>query len=378
MIKKFILEADPSKIINSQQNSQAVKEMLKRFIQKIDSEEMTERFISWFAQQLRKAEKNNENLFELSNTIINSINRAARMLPPKHIKKINPFQLKSSEQLDSLVNDLDSSYLRAESVSDNGDLEKIFENDEVLVINVKTFEGSYYLSQGEDKWCTSKWENYFDEYKKQGPIFRIYVKTPGISQKYKRLSLSTNNETTDFYHYENIIFNPVAQQVLTRSTYDKILEIYDDEFENGDYENADERHERKYDAAADYASEECYQELVSLIKKYSDSVELQKLNFPAVYSAVMKALGPLGHDSPEWWTKFEYEDNYDDTYLPIYEEYGENEEALKIIRRELYELGCLKDDLKDEFIEQGIYPKDPNQLDLFTSEQFKIILNRFI
>src|SRR5574343_1765449 len=190
MLKDFLNEADIQKVINSPQNSQYVKELLGLFTREVNDKKLTERFINWHATQLRKAENTNQDCSMLNRNVIDAVKNVGKMLPQKYIQKINPFALKSYEDLDAMIEELDPSFLRAEAVVDDDDLEKIFENDEALVINVKTYNGSYRLSQGKDKWCTSYMQSYFNQYIKNGPIFRIYIKNPGIGEKYKKCSIA--------------------------------------------------------------------------------------------------------------------------------------------------------------------------------------------
>ena len=374
MLKNFILEADARKIIYSKQNSEAVIQQLEHFQAQVGDANTVERFISWVATQLRRAEKNNEDIKKLNNNIIQIVTRASKILSPKRMKEINPFELKTPEQLDLMIDELDPFFARAEAISDDGDLEKIFENDEVLVINVKTFKGSCHLSQGEDKWCTSYGENFFDNHMREGPIFRLYIKKPGVAERNKRCSLSTYNGNTNFWNNDNVRFDPLQENIFSKYTYNKIMDIYNDILEDVQEQLRDDL----FDKACELAGEENAEKLEELIGEYSDKYELQKLGPKNVYKKVMDDLGPLGHESREWWDDFDWETGYDYEAIPIYTPYDESEKALNIIKMSLYELGCLNDELKQEFINNRIYPKDPNQLDLFASEQFKRILRKFI
>jgi hypothetical protein len=374
MLKNFILEADARKIIYSKQNSEAVIQQLEHFQAQVGDANTVERFISWVATQLRRAEKNNEDIKKLNNNIIQIVTRASKTLSPKRMKEINPFELKTPEQLDLMIDELDPFFARAEAISDDGDLEKIFENDEVLVINVKTFKGSCHLSQGEDKWCTSHGENFFDNHMREGPIFRLYIRKPGVAERNKRCSLSTYNGNTNFWNNDNVRFDPLQENIFSKYTYNKIMDIYNDILEDVQEQLRDDL----FDKACELAGEENAEKLEELIGEYSDKYELQKLGPKNVYKKVMDDLGPLGHESREWWDDFDWETGYDYEAIPIYTPYDESEKALNIIKMSLYELGCLNDELKQEFINNRIYPKDPNQLDLFASEQFKRILRKFI
>lgn len=374
MLKNFILEADARKIIYSKQNSEAVTRELEHFQAQVGDVNTVERFISWVATQLRRAEKNNEDIKKLNNNIIQIVTRASKILSPKRMKEINPFELKTPEQLDLMIDELDPFFARAEAISDDGDLEKIFENDEVLVINVKTFKGSCHLSQGEDKWCTSYSENYFDNHMREGPIFRLYIRKPGVAERNKRCSLSTYNGNTNFWNNDNVRFDPLQENIFSKYTYNEIMDIYNDILQDVQ----EQLHYDLYDKACELAGEENAEKLKELIGEYSDKYELQKLGPKNVYKKVMDDLGPLGHESQEWWDDFDWEVDYDYEAIPIYTPYDESEKALNIIKMSLYELGCLNDELKQEFINNRIYPKDPNQLDLFASEQFKRILRKFI
>lgn len=373
MIKNYLKESNPDKIINSPNNSDDVKHQLTIFKEKIVDKNIAERFIGWFQQQLQKAEKNNEDLSDITKNAVVAINIVAKSLPPKDIKKINPFDLKNIEQIYPIINKLNPDFNRAESVSNNDDLEKVFENDEALVINVKTFNGSYFLSQGNDNWCTSQSRYSFDDYIKNGPIFRIYIKKP-VSEKYKKCSIAHDGAHTIFSNHDNREFDPTNNNLLSYDTYDEIMSIYDEKFDEGNYE---ERENQRQQEAIEQAIDDSERELEELIEEFSDEKKLVQINDKFgpryVYDIIIDALGSLAHTSDDWYVEFEH-DGYGG-YDAIYDNYAENPKAIRIIKNKLYELGCLHEEHIDWVLNNRVYPEDPNQMDLFKSESLKKYLS---
>jgi len=221
MLKQYLSESDILKIANSPENSEDIKKLILNFEKEIGDKQIAEKWVAWYAIKLRKS----QDIKETSDFIIKKIKKLAILLSKKEFDKINPFETKWDK---NDIDDFDSDYEQYIYSESNEDIEKILDNEEVMVINLKTFKGAQHMSQGNDEWCTADDIDYFTDYISRGPIFRIFVKAPRISKKYKILSLSVppGQQDSVFLHKENRKFNPLDKNIFSEKTLNDILNVY--------------------------------------------------------------------------------------------------------------------------------------------------------
>jgi len=112
-------------------------------------------------------------------------------------------------QLESLRNVKKQKIESKESGKEGGKL--VFENDKATVIQPLTTEGACYYGRG-TKWCTAstKGENMFSEYSKDGPMYIIFPKKQGHpTEKYQ------------FHHFSEQYMNELDEEVDPLWLFDK-------------------------------------------------------------------------------------------------------------------------------------------------------------
>lgn len=140
------------------------------------------KYIQWIAKQYVAGQFKMEDVSRLQQDL-SEFDRVKNRL---QVKDINQYKnlpqlyaaLKPFEEVDVV-----SKNQAAKAVKEDG-ADKIFEDGDAVVYRLKTQEAACILGRG-TKWCTAstKGDNYFDHYNKQGPMFVVITKPDG--EKYQ-------------------------------------------------------------------------------------------------------------------------------------------------------------------------------------------------
>lgn len=157
------------------------------------------KYLEWITKQFCNDNFMLEDLLTVREDLIAFEDFKAR-LPKKDINQyITIFELR--EHLARLQTDVrelmgdENTGQHIQNLISNGDLKIFFNNGRIRIFTLETYEGSKALSKG-TRWCTSA-EHMFDNYKKQGSLYVVFVGT----EKYQ-------------FHFETSQFMTVNDQAI--------------------------------------------------------------------------------------------------------------------------------------------------------------------
>lgn len=117
------------------------------------------------------------------------------------------------------------------------DTEKIFENNEVLVVKPKTQESSCYYGSG-TKWCTAatRTKNMFNTYIKKGPLYYLIFKNLGVDNDFYKLAIHYDifNDKYRLYDAKDNVNENLLGFIKDKSAFKAIKKDVDDNYNHGD------------------------------------------------------------------------------------------------------------------------------------------------
>ena len=143
------------------------------------------------------------------------------------MKSSDIFQYKNEEELTvELWNAKEKSFTKKlKKASAGEDFDKIWENDDMLIVVPKSHVGACKFGQG-TKWCTaSKTNNYFDSYYKKGILYRVLQKNDNYKELFSNLDRLNKR---DIENLSKVSIN-LRRKENSMSMVDKVDNMFGDE-----------------------------------------------------------------------------------------------------------------------------------------------------
>lgn len=144
-------------------------------------------------------------------------------------KSSDIFQYKSEEELEKELRDAkEKSFTKKlKKASAGEDFDKIWENDDMLIVVPKSHVGACKFGQG-TKWCTaSKTNNYFDTYYEKGILYRVLQKNDNYKELFSNFQMN-NKFISDIENLSKVSINLRRKENYT-SMVDKVDYAYGNE-----------------------------------------------------------------------------------------------------------------------------------------------------
>ena len=125
------------------------------------------------------------------------------------MKSSDIFQYKNEEELTvELWNAKEKSFTKKlKKASAGEDFDKIWENDDMLIVVPKSHVGACKFGQG-TKWCTaSKTNNYFDSYYKKGILYRVLQKNDNYKELFSNFQMGNKRYKYDIENLSKVSIN---------------------------------------------------------------------------------------------------------------------------------------------------------------------------
>jgi hypothetical protein len=137
-------------------------------------------------------------------------------------KSSDIFQYKSEGELEKELRDA-----KEKSFSAGEDFDKIWENDDMLIVVPKSHVGACKFGQG-TRWCTaSKTNNYFDSYYEKGILYRVLQKNDNYKELFSNFQMN-NKLVSDIENLSKVSINLRRKENYT-SMVDKVDYAYGNE-----------------------------------------------------------------------------------------------------------------------------------------------------
>lgn len=144
-------------------------------------------------------------------------------------KSSDIFQYKSEGELEKELRDAkEKSFTKKlKKASAGEDFDKIWENDDMLIVVPKSHVGACKFGQG-TKWCTaSKTNNYFDSYYKKGILYRVLQKNDNYKELFSNFQMN-NKLVSDIENLSKVSIN-LRRKENSTSMVDKVDYAYGNE-----------------------------------------------------------------------------------------------------------------------------------------------------
>ena len=141
-------------------------------------------------------------------------------------KSSDIFQYKSERELAGELQDAkEKSFTKKlKKASAGEDFDKIWENDDMLIVVPKSHVGACKFGQG-TKWCTaSKQNNYFDSYYKKGILYRVLQKNDNYKELFSNFQMN-NKLVSDIENLSKVSIN-LRRKENSTSMVDKVDYAY--------------------------------------------------------------------------------------------------------------------------------------------------------
>ena len=141
-------------------------------------------------------------------------------------KSSDIFQYKSERELAGELQDAkEKSFTKKlKKASAGEDFDKIWENDDMLIVVPKSHVGACKFGQG-TKWCTaSKQNNYFDSYYKKGIVYRVLQKNDNYKELFSNFQMN-NKLVSDIENLSKVSIN-LRRKENSTSMVDKVDYAY--------------------------------------------------------------------------------------------------------------------------------------------------------
>ena len=141
-------------------------------------------------------------------------------------KSSDIFQYKSEEELEKELRDAkEKSFTKKlKKASAGEDFDKIWENDDMLIVVPKSHVGACKFGQG-TRWCTaSKTNNYFDTYYEKGILYRVLQKNDNYKELFSNFQMN-NKFISDIENLSKVSIN-LRRKENSMSMVDKVDYAY--------------------------------------------------------------------------------------------------------------------------------------------------------
>lgn len=145
------------------------------------------------------------------------------------MKSSDIFQYKNEEELKvELWNAKEKSFTKKlKKASAGEDFDKIWENDDMLIVVPKSHVGACKFGQG-TKWCTaSKTNNYFDSYYKKGILYRVLQKNDNYKELFSNFQMGNKRSNYDIENLSKVSIN-LSRKQNDMSMVDKVDKYFGD------------------------------------------------------------------------------------------------------------------------------------------------------
>jgi hypothetical protein len=145
-------------------------------------------------------------------------------------KSSDIFQYKSERELEKELRDAkEKSFTKKlKKASAGEDFDKIWENDDMLIVVPKSHVGACKFGQG-TKWCTaSKTNNYFDSYYKKGILYRVLQKNDNYKELFSNFQMGNKRSNYDIENLSKVSIN-LSRKQNDMSMVDKVDKYFGDE-----------------------------------------------------------------------------------------------------------------------------------------------------
>ena len=146
------------------------------------------------------------------------------------MKSSDIFQYKNEEELTvELWNAKEKSFTKKlKKASAGEDFDKIWENDDMLIVVPKSHVGACKFGQG-TKWCTaSKIHNYFDSYYKKGILYRVLQKNDNYKELFSNFHMGNKRSNYNIENLSKVSIN-LSRKQNDMSMVDKVDIYFRDE-----------------------------------------------------------------------------------------------------------------------------------------------------
>lgn len=235
MERLLTLEGRRENILDRFSENTALRDMVEDFLDHEFNRRTNYKYVDWV---MKRNFDDIGNIIISFDSIINWLEKFDRVRKNLQYKDINYYK-----NVQDLIDTLEV-YGDTKSEQRNklkSGTEKIFENDEVLVVKPLTKEASCYYGSG-TRWCTAatQFSNRFEQYNSQGPLYYFIFKNLSNDNDYYKIAIHYDSRNDRYTLYdakdmvnENLLgfikdkpaFKAVEKDVEDNHTYDSVKDV---------------------------------------------------------------------------------------------------------------------------------------------------------
>ena len=234
-MESFLIEGRREDILKKFDENPELQKTIEEFLDNEFNKRTNYKYVNWVLKR---------NFDDFGNTII-SLNNVINWLE-KFDRVRKNLQYKDINQYKNIQDLIDTLEVYGDTKSEERSklkegTEKIFENDEVLVVKPLTKDSSCYYGSG-TRWCTAatQFSNRFEQYNSQGPLYYFIFKKLSNDNDYYKIAIHYDSKHGRYTLYdakdmvnENLLgfikdkpaFKAVEKDVKDNHTYDSVKDV---------------------------------------------------------------------------------------------------------------------------------------------------------